>query len=142
VNAQETIVPCRGCTACCRDNPGIFLHPDEGDDIGSYEAVADDNPVTGDTTHRLAVKENGDCVYLGPQGCTIYDRRPVICRTFDCRKALLRFPKRVTRQMIDRGHFSQATAEAAKARVHTLSSEERRLCIAKRNDFVQRGCAP
>lgn len=33
----------------------------------------------------LAHKLNGDCVYLGPGGCSIYDRRPILCRAFDCR---------------------------------------------------------
>jgi hypothetical protein len=133
----ETAVPCKGCTACCRDNPGIFLHPDEGDDISAYQAVEDANPLTGETCYRLAVKENGDCVYLGERGCAIYDSRPVICRSFDCRKALLRFPKKVTRRMIEQGSFSQATADAARARVDTLSSEERRICYAKRDALAR-----
>src|ERR1700735_3204487 len=108
MTATETAVPCKGCTACCRDNPGIFLHPDEGDDVASYEAIQDVNPVTGEVSYRLAIKENRDCIYLGNAGCEIYERRPVICRAFDCRKQYLRFPKKLTRSLIDSGDFPQA----------------------------------
>lgn len=33
----------------------------------------------------LARGANGDCVYLGPDGCRIHDRKPYECRAFDCR---------------------------------------------------------
>ncbi len=26
-----------------------------------------------------------ECVYLGPEGCTVHDIRPLTCRMFDCR---------------------------------------------------------
>jgi len=28
---------------------------------------------------------NGDCVYLGADGCTIHGRQPAVCKAFDCR---------------------------------------------------------
>jgi len=28
---------------------------------------------------------DGACVHLGEQGCTVYEQRPAVCRTFDCR---------------------------------------------------------
>jgi Fe-S-cluster containining protein len=34
----------------------------------------------------LELTDDGACVYLGPDGCTIHDRAPIICRTFDCRR--------------------------------------------------------
>lgn len=33
----------------------------------------------------LATRANGDCVYLCAGGCSIYDTRPNICRSYDCR---------------------------------------------------------
>lgn len=33
----------------------------------------------------LAHKPNADCLYLGPEGCTIHAWRPNLCRIFDCR---------------------------------------------------------
>lgn len=33
----------------------------------------------------LARKPNHDCIYLTDAGCSIYDRRPIVCREWDCR---------------------------------------------------------
>ena len=33
----------------------------------------------------LATRDNGDCVYLCSGGCSIYETRPNICRSYDCR---------------------------------------------------------
>ena len=48
-------------------------------------------------TARLAQHLNGDCLYLGPKGCEVYADRPVVCRTFDCRRVMdhPRCPERV-----------------------------------------------
>ncbi len=56
---------------------------DDKDDASQYETYSKDGKV------YLAKKENDDCVYLGPNGCTIYERRPIVCRSFDCRDYLL-----------------------------------------------------
>ena len=33
----------------------------------------------------LQRRSDGACVHLGEQGCTVYEQRPAVCRTFDCR---------------------------------------------------------
>jgi hypothetical protein len=38
-------------------------------------------PVKSDAEHDAALAEF-NCVHLGPQGCTVYDERPLICRLF------------------------------------------------------------
>ena len=38
-------------------------------------------PVKSDAEHEAALAEY-NCVHLGPQGCTVYDQRPLICRLF------------------------------------------------------------
>jgi Fe-S-cluster containining protein len=51
----------------------------------------------------LKRRPNGDCVYLGENGCTIHDRAPTVCRVFDCRDAYLNFmqhPRSERRRMI------------------------------------------
>lgn len=71
-------VPCGSCTKCCKGWM-ISLHahenPDEYDTDGVDSAG---QPV-------LRRQENGNCVYLIDEKCTIYDRRPETCRMFDCR---------------------------------------------------------
>ncbi len=78
--ANRTVdLPCDGCRECCRGD-AIYLHPECGDDPGQYRTV----PYNG----RLILDhaENGDCTYLGPEGCTIHDSAPVVCRELDCRE--------------------------------------------------------
>ena len=38
-------------------------------------------PVKSDAEHEAALKEF-NCVHLGPNGCTVYGERPLICRLF------------------------------------------------------------
>lgn len=38
-------------------------------------------PVKSDADHEAALNEF-NCVHLGPNGCTVYDDRPLICRLF------------------------------------------------------------
>lgn len=33
-------------------------------------------------TEQAAALDELNCVHLGPQGCTVYDERPLICRLF------------------------------------------------------------
>jgi hypothetical protein len=61
---------CGSCSACCTflridSRPGFSTRFDTGEDI----AKAAGEP----------------CRYLGPQGCSIYEVRPIVCRRFRCR---------------------------------------------------------
>lgn len=71
-------VPCNGCTLCC-NGEAIILNPEQGDRISAYHVQR------WHGLWRLQLRPNGDCVYLGPSGCTIWKRRPAMCRVFDCR---------------------------------------------------------
>lgn len=81
---ERQIVPCDGCTVCCRDEH-VFLHPERGDDPSRYHTRELFNPLTGLMGIALAADERGACVYLGDRGCTIHDAAPAICRAFDCK---------------------------------------------------------
>lgn len=74
-------VPCNGCTACCH------LHVVEVDpSVEPPERLAElDLVAAEDGTTVLRRGEDGACIHLGPEGCTVYDNRPTVCRTFDCR---------------------------------------------------------
>ena len=77
--ALETVVPCNGCTACCRGD-AIGLLP--ADDPSQY-LTEPHARLAGQL--MLAHKPNGDCVYLADAGCSIHDRSPQMCREMDCR---------------------------------------------------------
>ena len=94
---ERAVVPCNGCTACCR-NQRIMLDPDE--DITQYHAVPTRRGVDGPTQYMLRHKPNGECFYLGDAGCTIHDRAPRACRTFDCRRWAKSFTTRQKRRIL------------------------------------------
>lgn len=74
---------CGGCRRCCEGDT-IVLRPEKGDDVTAYRT----NLIDG---VRVLKKKGGNCIYLGPKGCRIYDRRPHDCRKFDCRAYFLRY---------------------------------------------------
>jgi hypothetical protein len=104
---QKITVPCNGCTACCRNNL-VLLMPGEGDIPEAYERQRIEAGV-----EALAHQPNGDCWYLGQNGCTIHNRKPVRCRAFDCRRFILSTP----RELIPDDIY-----QAGKARAHTLTA--------------------
>jgi Fe-S-cluster containining protein len=75
---------CAGCTLCCRGRQAVVIVP--GVDRDDYDIQ------TVNGYALLAHRPNGDCVYLGPGGCTIYERRPAVCRMFDCRELARKAP--------------------------------------------------
>ena len=64
------------------------------EDRTDYETVLIDGHAV------LAHKPNGDCVYLGASGCTIYEKRPLMCRRFDCADMVRKMPKSVLRKWV------------------------------------------
>lgn len=121
---ERSNVPCNGCTACCRGDT-IMLHPELGDDPGTFLTEPAHNPLTGKAGLMLQHKPNGECVYLGEGGCTIHERAPVICREYDCRMQFAGLSRQQRRWLVKRGMFSQATMQAGRKRAHTLTPAER-----------------
>lgn len=84
-------VPCGSCLLCCKGE-AIILHPEDGDDPSNYETITVPHPLgTGKMVQQIKTTITGACMYLGKTGCTIYSKRPVICREFDCRLLAKRF---------------------------------------------------
>ena len=70
-------VPCNGCTACCKHDR-VFLGPK--DDPFAFKWHEDNGYAVLDT------KDNGECVYLADDGCSIHGHAPAICKRMDCRE--------------------------------------------------------
>lgn len=110
-------VNCNGCVACCV-NDAIILHPECGDDPANYEHVIDvTHPFTGKPAKMLDHKPNGDCIYLGDTGCTIYSKRPAICREYSCTSQFLSMTRNERRLLIKKGVMSKDKFAAARARL-------------------------
>lgn len=87
----ETVkVDCGMCRRCCKHEL-ITLYPERGDDPSQYLTMTVPDILKPDGEPRLALqqKANGDCIYLGDNGCTIWGRHPQICKKFDCAAAYL-----------------------------------------------------
>lgn len=128
-------MPCNGCTECCRSNQGLVLHPDQGDDVASYDHRTLTYRDSGVPVFVLAADASGRCVYLGESGCTIYERRPLLCRTFDCRKHYLMLPRQDRDNLVKLGLSSRAVFNAARSRLKTLSAAERDECLRVRDEY-------
>jgi len=75
-------VPCGDCNACCYEM-SVFLEPDE---VEQYRSVPEVGEGGAEPRPRLERNEDESCVYLDDEGaCSIYDKRPRLCRNFDCR---------------------------------------------------------
>lgn len=119
---ERAHVPCGGCSACCRAQM-VFMT--EGDDAALYDVGPAINPLTGEEGLALMQKPNGECVYLDQGRCSIYERAPLVCRTFDCRLAFLQLGDRAARRRAL--HISRdAVLQAGHDRLNTLTDTERR----------------
>lgn len=80
---------CTQCGNCCTGEPGyVWVTEEEMQAIADFtkeplEEVKQLKARKAKGRYTLREKANGDCVYLGEgKGCTIYEVRPVQCRTW------------------------------------------------------------
>jgi uncharacterized protein len=78
---DEVIVDCKNCQydhACCT----LVRAPIYSDDVGDYDL----DEACLRSGMKILKRINGHCVYFDPQNkcCKIWDKRPRVCRTFDC----------------------------------------------------------
>lgn len=78
IEALEVQVPCDGCDKCCRGPYAVHVMKHERK---KYDQVTWNQD---DQTWEIP-RVDGECVYLGKEGCTIHKDRPYVCRMFDCR---------------------------------------------------------
>ena len=88
-------VPCGSCRLCCQRTAVMLV--DGVDQIAEYETTEEHG------ARFLCLQPNGDCVYLGPDGCTIHERAPYMCRIFDCRAQHAQYTREERRDLVKRG---------------------------------------
>ena len=111
-------VPCGPCHACCRSELVMIL-PDEGDIIENYDHELIFIPGVGEMAFLRHLK-NGDCVYLGRDGCTIHGRAPHLCKIFDCRGFYLSKTRAERQEHRKHGLVARAVLNAGRERLQTL----------------------
>jgi Fe-S-cluster containining protein len=84
---------CARCSGCCRHDPGfVFLSLKDADVLAKRVGLGYSSFVAaycrwipiGGGIETLSLKErsNYDCVFWGSDGCSVYEDRPLQCRTF------------------------------------------------------------
>jgi hypothetical protein len=80
--------------------------PERGDDPSQYKTAMCYTP--GKKPYLILDRlPNGDCFYLGPDGCTIWERAPWTCKDFDCRMVFKNSDRIGRKIAIKRGDMSK-----------------------------------
>lgn len=115
-NGAGAEVPCGQCTACCTSSYFIHIKPEETQTLARIpRAFLFPAPGLPKGNVLLGYNEKGHCPMLIDDTCSIYEHRPLTCRTYDCRV----FPaagitagdddKALITQRIQRWKFSYST---------------------------------
>ncbi|MDR2483395.1 MAG: YkgJ family cysteine cluster protein [Treponema sp.] len=94
---------CTRCSACCRYEPGyVFLSREDAETLASALEIAYDRFIVtycrwipaGGGIERLSLREKADydCIFWR-EGCSVYESRPLQCRTFPFWPANLSSPE-------------------------------------------------
>ncbi len=80
---------CTGCGQCCTGSPGaVWVSDEEIEKMSTFKGMtvaAFKKQYVRMLDGRLSLNEdprNYDCVFLKDKKCTLYDHRPLQCRTF------------------------------------------------------------
>ncbi|MCU7830318.1 MAG: YkgJ family cysteine cluster protein [Candidatus Thiodiazotropha sp. (ex Myrtea sp. 'scaly one' KF741663)] len=73
-------VPCDGCPSLCCRNDCITLQPHEVNKFKSEQHYFQSNELM--VAHK---EDDGSCVYLTDEGCSVHHDKPAACAAFDCR---------------------------------------------------------
>lgn len=75
---------CQRCSACC-NNKRLFPDPEEQSRLAEFLRIPEEafrREYLDASTGEVKVKGNGDCIFLGPDGCGVHPARPLVCRLF------------------------------------------------------------
>lgn len=79
-------VPCAECRACCSSSYFVHIAPQETQTLARIPAeLLFPAPDLPKGTVVMGYDEEGRCPMLRDRGCSIYEHRPLTCRSYDCR---------------------------------------------------------
>lgn len=83
---------CQRCSKCCRFDPGyVFLTKSDLSALIQATGTTRDLflekfcrwiPVNGDCYLSLKEKQNYDCIFWEQRGCSVYEHRPIQCKSY------------------------------------------------------------
>jgi hypothetical protein len=82
----EADVPCGECSACCTTSHFVHVGPEETQAFARIpRELLFPAPGLPEGNVLLGYDEQGRCPMLAGGWCSIYEQRPLTCRTYDCR---------------------------------------------------------
>lgn len=114
-NPFSAVVPCGKCQLCCK----TLIVPLANEEWQLFDTGHPDDPTkpawawimdAAGVSHGRALQRraNGDCVFLGPDGCTIHGRAPHVCKRFDCRELFLRSDRKGRKKAVKEGKLPKS----------------------------------
>lgn len=86
IKESGTEVSCGDCTACCTSSYFIHIRPEETGTISRInKKLLFPAPGLPKGNVLLGYFDNGSCPMLINGKCSIYEHRPLTCRSYDCR---------------------------------------------------------
>jgi Fe-S-cluster containining protein len=86
VKGNGAEVPCGDCNACCRSSYFIHIRPEETPTITRINRkLLFPAPGLPKGNVLLGYDKDGHCPMLIDNKCSIYEHRPLTCRSYDCR---------------------------------------------------------
>jgi uncharacterized protein len=112
---QPADVPCADCNACCRTSHFIHVRPEEKRALRAIPRGLL-SPAPGLPPGNLVIgyDETGRCGLLVDGRCSIYEVRPLACRTYDCRVYLaagMAADRPAISGQVERWRFTHPTAD-------------------------------
>lgn len=100
------------------------MMPISGDVAENYDTIP--FPLNKDF-RMLKVKDNGECTYLGENGCTIYERRPYMCRIYDCREQSQMYTRKQRKQLVKEGSMNPEVLKRGAILIHQANKLKKEL---------------
>lgn len=125
MNKPRPPIKCNGCTKCCQEDMIRLTDQEIVEDhyltrevtltgpAGVIKYVALDIKPGSESRSRAHL---GECVYLGPRGCSIHLRRPHACRLADCRDYFAAYDKPTRRKMAKKWPHAKVVFDEGKRR--------------------------
>ena len=89
---------CKTCSDCCNANVHIgekhFIHCKDGEAEAIAESTGMPISLVINKDSWLNVRENGDCIFRGKEGCDVHEVKPSVCVAFGQQYRCLFYPER------------------------------------------------
>ncbi|WP_436126711.1 YkgJ family cysteine cluster protein [Acidovorax sp. LjRoot117] len=85
-NGMGTSVPCGDCRGCCTSSYFIYIRPTDTKALSTIpRQLLTHAPGLPKGHSQMGYKPNGHCPMLKNKNCSIYSKRPLACKDYDCR---------------------------------------------------------